>query len=324
MTESPRTLGSLVDDFVLAATIVLERKRVFSESGLSPPPLHADLIAEVEANPPRIHWPQSNPGIRHRVQVDLPAQGTGTYFDFFPAKTERADTLIVYHHGLGEIPHDIVPRVLRLSPTLRSRCDLIAVKGLHHETYPRISERLTADLHHFVRCLVCSASLVGAIAKAQRERYQHLVMCGMSMGGVISLIEASHDPSFDLYVPLISGPSLSDVVLHSGFSRCVQGRWLKGARRSDWHDALDVTGRLESPDGPPIRPLLAKSDRLFRVREQIEAYKRIPRARVAVCPGGHITAAVRIDVVARHILAAIHTECWTQSAASLPEAALTR
>ncbi len=316
MSRRPFTLGALVDEIVLSATIVAEVKRSFSQTPPGPPPGHEALLDEVRAAPPRIHWPTARKPGRTRVRVDLPAMGQRTFFDLFRAKTERPDTLVVYHHGLGEIPHDIVMRTMRAgSRALRSRCDVVCVKGLHHKSWPTVNGKLVADRNVLVRSLVASASLVRAIAKDRRADYEHLIMCGISMGGVITLIESSREPRFDLYVPLLAGPNLPDVLLHSGFSRTVQSRWLKRERKAGWNSTLDMTDRLSTCEGPPILPLLARSDRLFRVGEQQKSYARVPRANVTLCDGGHITAAVRVDVLGRHLLGAIGAHRWSPAPA---------
>jgi hypothetical protein len=318
MGQRPRTLGGLVDELVLSVTIVFESKRGFVDTKPGPPAEFADLLAEVKAAPPVIHWGQTKTlRGRRRVPADLPAVGGATYFDRFPAKG-TADTLVVYHHGLGEIPHDMVPRLLRLNRRLTERCDVIAVKGLHHEKWADVSAHLTSDRDVFLSSLMASASLVRAIGKALHSEYTHLVLCGMSMGGVISLIEACREPTYDLYVPFIAGPDLRDVLFRSYFARTIQSAWRKRAEGADWVDRLDMTDRLAGCEGPPIRPLLAKSDRLFRSEVQAAAYARVPRARVAFSPGGHITGAARLHLVARHLVSNIREVCWTAAPASAP------
>jgi hypothetical protein len=315
------TLGSLVDDLVLSTTIVLEEKRGFAQTRPGPTPTRDDLLAEVRQAPPRIRWGEARPlfGGRSRVPVDLPAVNARTYFDLLPTRRGPADTLVVYHHGLGEIPHDMVPRLLRRLRAL-GRCDLVAIKGLHHERWIETNRRLTNDRDRMLRCLVASASLARRIAQEGRARYRHVVMCGISMGGVISLIEACHEPTFDLYVPFLAGPDLRDVVLESGFSRTVQAGWKRRARQHGWCDGLDLTALLRDPAGPPIRPLLAHSDRLFQVDPQRAAYAQVPRAQVATCRGGHITAAVRVDVLGRHLGRHMRDLLWAPAPAPRPRA----
>lgn len=314
MSRGPYAAFSrVVDDMsILAMTLFVEKQRGFSKTRPGPPPTQAELLAEALAAPPRIAWPRDldRSGRRVRVRAELPSMDRETYFDLFPATGGRADTLIVYHHGLGEIPHDVLVRPMRLSKTLRSRCDVVAIKGLFHE-HARAPSDLIVCRERFIRSMVASASLASAIVDARGACYQHRVMCGVSMGGVISLIEASHEPSFDLYVPFVAGPDLADVLLHSSFSRLVQGSWLRRARRAEWRDRLDLTQHLQQAEGPPIRPLLARSDQLFRHPKQADAYARVPRARVVSCHGGHLTAAVRPALLVRHLLRNVREVCWS-------------
>lgn len=314
------TFGAFVDQFILSASIVLEAKRGFSETAHGPPPAFEELLEEFGRTPAVIQWRPAIAGqrrSRQRVRVELPAVGAETYFDEYAA-TGEADTLVVYHHGLGEIPHDIVPRAFRLiSRRLRSRCDMMVVKGLHHEDMTSVSTRLTADRDVFLRSLMASATLVGAIAKAKREHYKHLVICGISMGGVISLLEAAAEPGFDLYVPFMAGPNLRDVLFESFFSRTIQAGWLKRARASDWTDRLDLSELLGGA-GPPIRPLLAASDRLFRRHVQAASYAQVPRAQVYGCTGGHLSSAARVDRLARHLVTMLDETVWSVAPAVTP------
>ncbi|RMG12495.1 MAG: hypothetical protein D6731_13665 [Planctomycetota bacterium] len=311
MTPSPPTFGALLDDLVLSATTVLGAHRSFSASPPGPPPEPEGLVRSLDGAPPRIHWERRRVASgRERVPVSLPWSEEETFFDRFPASSPRADTLLVYHHGLGETPHALVPRLLRLSRTLRERCDVIAIKGPHHMRFRDVGTKLTRDFPSFVRCLAASAALVGEIAAQSRGRYLHRAVCGVSMGGVIALLEASHRSRYDLYVPFVAGPDLRDVVLRSSFARTIQGRWLREARRASWIEVLDLSARLRGASGSPLRPLLARSDRLFRWEAQRSAYARVPRARVTQTPGGHLSGVARIHLLARHLLSCLEAECW--------------
>lgn len=312
-------LGRLVDEVATLFMVMTEKQRGFSRTRPGPPLPYDQLLAEAAEVPPRFVWPEGA-SRRTRVSVELPHLGRETYFDLIPA-TGTADTLLVYHHGLGEIPHDTLPRALRFaSRRLRERCDIVVIKGLQHEHMHAVSD-LIADRELFSRCLVASASLARAIADQRRAAYAHRALFGTSMGGVISLIEAGRDPRFDLYVPLVAGPDLADVLLESVFSRLVQGRYLRRARKAEWRDRLDLTSHFSPDPGPPIRPLLGEADLLFRIEQQRAGYARIPRARVTTCPGGHITACVRADNVLRHLLRQLEAECWSPAPAPQPHRA---
>lgn len=310
--------SQLVDELTVLAVVLLERKRGFSATRAQVPPSFEQLLDEVRRDPPRIHWP-ARLDRRARVRVEVPAAGGETFLDWWPARVagagdaaaEPSETLVVFHHGLGEVAHDLVPRLVAARGPLRRRCDWVVLKALHHETYGRVSERFTADRDDFMRCLLGSASVARQVAKAMRGRYRHLVLCGVSLGGLVAQVEACREPRYDLYVPFVSGPDLRDVLCYSSFSRSIQGARVRAARSGQWRLSLDLSGLLaRDPHGPPIRPLLATHDRLFRHAVQRAAWERVPRARVSSFPGGHITGAANVLALRRHLLAALHETRW--------------
>lgn len=304
--------SQLVDELTVLAVVLLERKRGFSATRAEVPPSFEQLLDEVRRLPPRIHWP-ARLDRRARVRVEVPAAGGETFLDWWPARGSaagRSETLVVFHHGLGEVAHDLVPRLVSARGPLR-RCDWAVLKALHHESFGRVSERFTADRDDFMRCLLGSASIARQVAKAQRGRYRHLVLCGVSLGGLVAQVEACREPRYDLYVPFVSGPDLRDVLCYSSFSRSIQGTRVRAARSGEWRLSLDLSGLLaRDPHGPPIRPLLATHDRLFRHAAQRAAWERVPRARVSSVRGGHITGAANVLALRRHLLAALQETCW--------------
>ncbi|MDC3378844.1 alpha/beta hydrolase [Planctomycetota bacterium] len=307
-----RTLHAGVDDLITAILVVIEQKRGFSSECPGAPPKFEHMLDRLSDAPTRVRWPERLESMQ-RVKVDLPAFDTTTCLEFAPAE-ERADTLLVYHHGLGEIPHYAVPWIWRrLAPKLRKRCDVVAVRALHHGSAQQVNADLVSNRDEFVRTLAASASVVRTVAKDLRPHYKHVVMCGVSMGGVVSLTEASREPKFDLYVPLVAGPDLRAVVLRSVFSRLLSAGYRREMAQAPWLEDFNLVPRLAA-DGPPIRPLLAHSDRLFDYATQSSAYAQVPRAQVSSFEGGHITGAMRFKTVTRHLERQLAAECWSKPA----------
>lgn len=316
-TRPYRAFSSFVDDMVLHGTVIFEQRRGFSKTGFDEPPSPEQLIADFQNHRADIRWPTSGRMTRRcRVPVTLPMFDFPSYLDFRPSRNPEADTLVVYHHGLGEIPHQMVPWSLSVWPSLRERCDFIALKGLYHRDFKEVSSHLLGHCHTFVRSLVSSASVACAVAQRQRRHYKHLVMCGMSMGGLITLVESFMEPSFDVYVPFVAGPNLPDVLLYSGFRRIIKNSFRRRARRAHWLSYFDMTPHLQHSEGPPIRPLLAHSDRLFRLQPQLDAYATIERAEVTVVEGGHITLASNIPVIGRYLTSVVDAHCWSRPKAN--------
>ncbi|MDF1664923.1 MAG: hypothetical protein P1V97_24390 [Planctomycetota bacterium] len=318
-----RYLSSWLDDAVLNGSVVLEQRRAFADTKVAQPPPFEQLIQEITEKTPLIHWAKKRTRFFwDRIPVSLRSLPYESYIDFHKSPGPNADTLVVYHHGLGEIPHDTLPHVLFRHPKLRARCDWIAIKGIHHKSWAEVSGRLLRDRNTFIRSLVASAGVCKQIVQDIGPRYKHVVMVGTSMGGIISLVESCHEPQFQLYVPFIAGPNLADVMLKSSFRCMIHGAFRRRERQSPWLHELDMTWRLEGQSGPPIRPLLARSDRLFRYEAQVKCYERIQRAEIATFEGGHITGAVNLPAFAKHVVSMINKNCWEatpKTAAKLSE-----
>jgi len=311
-----RGFSVAVDELMLFGSALLRKKLAFHDTADGPPPTADALIEEVEAARPEIDWPTNRPLSRRRLRVGLPSMGLETFLDFIPATRPNPDTLLVYHHGLGEIPHDAVAMVIRRRGLLAERADMVLLKAPHHESPFAVTERFLANRNFFARVLATQAGTAKEVARAIGDRYRHRVMAGVSMGGLITLAEACYDPCFDLGIPVVAGPVLHDVLLRSSFRRTVAGGFRRRESRAPWLRMMDMDPHLEGRMSPPLRPLLARSDRLFRLRVQREAYARIPCAKVREFEGGHATGVLRMGRVARHIVDAIREVRWGPAPAS--------
>jgi hypothetical protein len=317
MADVWRWLSETVDDLTVAMAKVFAPPAFRASVAGGPPPLE-DLVAEQRARPPRLHLPARLERRVGRLRLSLPAVGAEAFCDFHPAARPDADTLVVYHHGLREFPHDGSAARVLTRGRLRERADWIVIRGPHHEDARAVDERLLASQEMFSRCLVASVFAAREIAARLRDRYRHVVLGGMSMGGVIALIEAAVGSAFDLHVPIVAGPDLGDVLMRSSFSRVVACRYRKRCVERGIVDRLDLARYLGRADGPPIRAILASYDRLFLLDAQRRAYARVPRARVEDVSGGHLTVAMRFSTVARIIRDALERELWSKSAPPLP------
>lgn len=313
-----KSLSETLDELTLSLHRILVEP-AFRGSPHGAPPDFDALIAEETARPPEVRWPAQLERRVGRLRVRIPALELETFADFHPAEDPRTDTLFVWHHGLGEFPHDGAAGAIFAQGRLRDRVDWMAIKGAHHETPRAISEHLLKSHETFARVLLSSVFVARALAAPLRERYRHVVMGGISMGGVVSLLEAAAGGSrFDLHVPVLAGPDIAQVLFKSSFTRVVCRRYLKREGESV-RLAIDLGSRLEG-EGTPIRALLASYDRLFCCAPQRAAYARIPRARVEVMSGGHVTAALRFPTLAAFVTGALEGELWAKAAA--PTAAL--
>jgi hypothetical protein len=303
-----RALSVFVDEAVLSGRSIFRAAALGGDAGIAPPPF-ATLAAEHASRPPEVTLParlERGDARPARAALRFPALDAESIADVHLAP-RAAETLVVYHHGLAEFPHDasargILPRVARATPL-----DWVALRAPHHEDGHAVSARLLASQASFGRALTGSVLAARAVGRALAARLGHrrLVLAGMSMGGVISLLDAALPGSpFSLHVPLMAGPDLADVLLRSSFSRLIAKRTLRAAVASPDVDRLDVAALLRA-EGTPIRPILSTQDRLFRIDAQRAAYARVPRARVREIEAGHITGALSFGALAEHLTAAI-------------------
>jgi hypothetical protein len=308
-----RSISEWVDDLTLSAIRVFEPRAFRASGGCEPPDLES-LVRELEARPPAIRWPAALERRVGRIRLALPTVAVDTFFDFHPARDRAADTLYVYHHGLGEFPHDGSAARILTRGALRDRVDWIAIKGPGHEHPSAVYGELLLTHATFARGLLASVFAARAIATYLRPRYRHVVLGGMSMGGVITLIEAAlpGGSAFDLHVPLMAGPDLESVMMRSGFSRVICSRYKRRYEEAPFGNRLEIVSRLAGPGGPPIRAVLARYDRLFMLEHQRPAYGRIPRAAVEVIAGGHLTAATQFGTLGAIVESYLERELWSK------------
>jgi len=309
-----RALSVLVDESILSFRAMRRPPAMAGDAGLAPPAFET-LAAEHAARPPEAILPSAisrDPAHPTRLLLRFPALGVTSIGDFHPSGAIPPDTLVLYHHGLAEFPHDATARGILTRANADARFDWACIQAPHHEDQRTVGSRLLASQASFGRCLLGSVYALRALAQALQARfgYRHVALAGMSMGGVITLLDASLEGSpFGLHVPLMAGPDLADVILRSSFAKIVSPLMRRAAAASPDLDRLDLALRLQGA-GTPIRAVLSTHDRLFRLAAHRAGYARIPRAGVLEIDAGHVTGALRFGTLARHVRGALEADLW--------------
>lgn len=301
----------MVDEVALFVGNNLGAARPMSKTPFVAPPSRERLRAELDANPPRVLWPNM-PRVKGRVRIELPTLGTHSFCDMLPSRSPDADTLVVYHHGLGELPHSLLARLVRRHKVLRDRVDLVALKQVHHQN-PSSVCRLVSHRDYFARAIAAQSATADVIATTLGERYRYLIMMGVSMGGMITLGAAAVSKAFDAYLPIVAGPDLGDLLFHSSFGRYVPSQHRRQEMHAPWAGWHSITPMLTDPRGAPICALLGRYDRLFRLQPQLRAYKHVPRASVRVIDSGHVLAPGTISPMALHLSEVLEKDVWCHS-----------
>jgi hypothetical protein len=302
-------LHTTLDNTVLLCGALAQSGRGFARTSGGAPHAYGELHEAFRRTPPAIRWESARNcrGLAsgwERVPVEVGLEGESTCLDLRRAPGGNADTLVVHHHGLREVAHALLPHALSTRPILRERVDWVALKGLYHSSVRDVS-RLTSCRNRFMRAVAASVAVARMVREKLGPRYRRVILSGVSLGGLVTLGAAAHEGGYCAYVPIVSGPNLNDVFFRSGISRLFQGGFKRKERRMGSREHLDLAAALSNPEGAPIRPLLGRYDRVFRLDAQLPAYQRIPRARVRVIDRGHISGPGSVRLVARHLAAVL-------------------
>ncbi|RME71555.1 MAG: hypothetical protein D6776_10025, partial [Planctomycetota bacterium] len=121
-------LHATVDELAMLLGTLLQPGRGFSQTRDTAAATHRELYESCRQTPPEIDWERARqrPGLGpwpswSSVPVHAPGEGVDTQIDLAIDPAGRHDVLIVYHHGLRESNHTLLPSLLRLQPELRGR-----------------------------------------------------------------------------------------------------------------------------------------------------------------------------------------------------------
>jgi hypothetical protein len=272
--------------------------KVFGRPAGATAPTHEALVEEVARRPPRLAAPL---GTRPTEELVLESCGLSTRVDYHPA--EGADTLLVWHQGLTEIPHDFIPLRVRARSRTAARTSWLIVKAPAHETEADVWRVLMAERDRYFLIAFSMVAALGVLAEAARARYRRVVVAGFSWGGALALANAAYHGSFDRYVLLLSGPATGDLTFESVFGRLVdRGFAARERSRPGAGDLWDFTAPLARAGvGPKLRPLLARHDRYWRCPVQTAAYARVPGTTVDYLGNSHFGSAFAFGALAAHV-----------------------
>ncbi len=304
-----RWFHATIDETMLLFGTLAQAEPGFGRTESPEPLSYGALYEAFHACPPRVHWNRAE--ARHgalsgwqRVPVEVELLGAPTCLDLRLEQGERPDTLIVHHHGLRELRHTLLPHALSLQAPLRGRCDWVALKAIYHESGRR-TDYLMACRNRLIRAIAASVAIAREVREHFAARYRHVILSGVSLGGIVCLGNAAFDGGFCAYVPIVSGPDLRDVLFCSSISRIFHAGFRRRERERNGNRHLDLARALEGRSAPPIRALLGRYDQVFRLEPQLRAYARVPAAKVRVVERGHLTGPGSVNLVARHLRAVI-------------------
>jgi hypothetical protein len=211
--------------------------------------------------------------------------------------------VLIYHHGLGEIPSDhtfrgIFPRRLPVD------AHLVAVKAAFHRSHIDCFRGL-ASLDRFMAMCAVSVALIEAIRRALVERgARSSVVAGISLGGFLTLLHHLTHGTASRYAPQMAGPDFSHAMLSTPCRGVVARQAL--AQPEHLRARLDFRQAFRASDAQRVLPLLGRHDLWmpYAYHHAEYAAKSLP---VAIIDRGHMTGSWAFAGLRAHLLSVLRT-----------------
>ena len=209
--------------------------------------------------------------------------------------------VIVYHHGIAEMPYDKSFRGIFRGP-LPEQAHLVAVRAPFHRTWIDLLSGLGSLQHFLTMCAVAVQLGEGVRQALLTHGARGSVVVGTSLGGFLALVHHLTFGTADGYVPLLAGPDLAHVMLCTHYHRFLASEAL--AHPAILQDLLDLRQALQASDTRRILPLLAQYDQDMLYDHHAACYvaSGIPIVTIA---RGHITGSLAFAALRAHVLACV-------------------
>jgi len=251
------------------------------------------------------------------VELQMPTLATAGRYDV-TARTQVGDVqagfrwrpasdasrpVLIYHHGLGEIPTDHIFRGIfrRRAPV---DAHLVAIRAAFHRSHIDCCRGL-ASLDRFMAMCAVSVALMEAARLALAERgAQGSVVSGISLGGFVTLLHHLTYGTASRYVPLMAGPDLSHAMLSTPCRGLLASQAL--AQPEQLRTCLDFRQAFQASGAERVFPLLAQHDVWMSCAYHQAEYaaKGVP---VTLIDRGHMTGSWAFAGLRAHLVSVLQT-----------------
>lgn len=239
---------------------------------------------------------------RYQVSARTMVGDVEAGFRWRPASSANRPVLI-FHHGLGEIPCDQTFRCIfrRRTPV---DAHLVAVRAPFHRSYIDCCRGL-ASLDRFMAMCAVSVALIEAVRRVFMERgASGSVVAGISLGGFVTLLHHLSYGTANRYGPLMAGPDLAHTMLSTPCRGLLAAQALAEPERLA--ACLDFRQAFRGSDARRVVPLLARYDLWMPCAFHRAAYaaSAVP---VATIDRGHMTGSWACSEMRAHLLSVLHS-----------------
>jgi len=206
--------------------------------------------------------------------------------------------VLVYHHGIAEMPYDKSFRgIFRgVRPT---QAHLVAVRAPFHRHWLELLSGL-GSMRHFLALCAVAVQLGEAVRLALLARgARGSLVVGTSLGGFLALLHHLMLGTADGYVPLLAGPDMAHVLLHSHLRHFLAPQALAHSTRLQ--ALLDFRQHFKASATRRVLPLLARYDldMLYAHHAACYAASSVP---LVTIERGHITGSLAFATLRAHVL----------------------
>jgi hypothetical protein len=155
-----------------------------------------------------------------------------------------------------------------------------------------------AELRNYATMLATSVRLIeGLVQRCQAQGSGPVIVSGISLGGFVTNLHHSYYDSAACYAPLLAGPLIEDVFLHSIYRRLVVAP--DAAAEQAITHALSFAPAYQARTHQNLFPLLGRYDQYLRYAVQRAAYG--DDVMVAALDKGHVTGALAYADLRAHV-----------------------
>ena len=213
--------------------------------------------------------------------------------------------VIVYHHGIAEMPYDKSFRGI-CRGMLPTQAHLVAIRAPFHRTWLDVRSGLRTLAHFMAMCAV-AVQLGEAVRQAVLARgARGSLVAGLSLGGFLTILHHLQFGTANGYVPLLAGPDLAHAFLATPWRRCLAT--LPRRHPAPVQALLDWRQAFQVSDTRRVRPLLARYDRTMPYAYHAACYadSGVP---VVTLERGHMTGSLAFAALRAHVLACLQGLC---------------
>ena len=242
-----------------------------------------DVLAQTRINedktPP---YQLTSPG-EHKLHLDTRMGEITCKVKVRPTADPHAP-LLLYHHGLAEIPYTSTWNKL-LPANEPCPAHTVAVQAPFHANMAEPLRVGFASVEHIYQMLAGSLRIMQYVQdQFEKEGAAFTMASGVSWGGITSLLYEGLFGSTKATVPLFASPKLSQVVWDAGqlFDRDLP------VSRAKLDALLDFTSIYERINQRQIFPVLGEHDLFFRLKNHAMVYEKTPLVTLPVTHVGAI------------------------------------